>query len=385
MTGHRVGLNLLWMVPGVVGGSEEYTTRLLRAVADQSPTDLTPVLFVNELVPGAYPELVDAFETVVAPTSGRRKGFRVAVESTWLAREAVRRRIALLHHLGGIMPIVRTVPSMVTIHDLQPLALPAHFSLAKRAFHRAVLPMSARRALRVVTLTDYTRRDLIDRLAVRADRVVIVPSGIRLPTSFEEVDARIPAIRQRYGLDDRRLFLYPAITYPHKNHLMLLQAFEGVISRHPDAALVLTGGPASSEEAVRQAASRPGLRGRVFRLGRIPRADLDALYRTAVALTFPSRFEGFGLPVLEAMSRRLPVIAADATALPEVVADAGLLVEPDDVPGWTAAMDRMLDDGQLRRRLVQQGYERARRYDWASAAGRLQDVYREVLAEVAAR
>lgn len=135
------------------------------------------------------------------------------------------------------------------------------------------------------------------------------------------------------------------------------------------------------EEEVRRAATGNGLDGHVFRLGRIPSGDLDTLYRTAVALTFPSRFEGFGIPVLEAMSRGCPVVAADATALPEVVGQAGLLVAPDDVQGWTLAMNQLLEDEGLGRRLAELGRARAREFDWPSAATRLEDVYRDVLAE----
>jgi alpha-1,3-rhamnosyl/mannosyltransferase len=372
------------MVPGVVGGSEEYTTRLLHAVAEHEPDDLELVLFVNRLIPEAHPRLVDSFETVVAPLTGRHKSLRVLGENTWLALEARRRDIELVHHLGGIMPFVRGLPSMVTIHDLQPLAMPAHFSAIKRAFHRLVIPPSARHALRVVTLTDYTRRDLIARLDVRPDRVVLVPSGIAMPLDGE-VDGDVDVVRRRYGLDRRRLFVYPAITYPHKNHLMLLDAFAVVARDHPDAALVLTGGSAQMETEVRRAATAPELVGRVFRLGRIPSDDLDALYRTALALTFPSRFEGFGIPVLEAMSRGLPVIAADATALPEVVGDAGLLVEPGDVQGWALAMNRLLDDDDLGRQMAERGLARARQFDWPSAAEDLELVYRTVLDEVRPR
>jgi alpha-1,3-rhamnosyl/mannosyltransferase len=381
VTRRRIGLNLLWMVPGVVGGSEEYTTRLLKAMGELDLDDLELVLFVNTLIPDVYPELTSSFETVVAPLSGQSKSVRVAAENTWLAVAARRRRIELLHHLGGIMPFIRTAPSMVTIHDLQPLAMPAHFSAVKRSFHRVVLPPSARHALRVVTLTDYTRADLIDRLAVDADRIVLVPSGITMPARPTD-DADVVAVRRRYGLDDHRVFLYPAITYPHKNHLMVLDAFARVARDHPDAALVLTGGPAQMESDVLAQTQSLGLSARVFRLGRIPSSDLEALYRTAVALVFPSRFEGFGIPVLEAMSRGCPVIAADATALPEVVGDAGVLVEPRDVQGWATAMARLLDDADLRRDLVSLGYQRARRYDWPSAARRLEGVYRSALEEV---
>src|SRR5690606_16446465 len=142
--------------------------------------------------------------------------------------------------------------------------------------------------------------------------------------------------------------VHPAITYPHKNHLVLLEA----VSRVPGLHAVLTGGPAGNEEAVTRRAAAPDLAGRVHRLGRVPRADLDALLAGAVALAFPSRYEGFGVPVLEAMALGCPVAAADATALPEVVGDAGLLVGPDDVAGWAEALGRLSGDAGERRRLA---------------------------------
>src|SRR5207249_1109877 len=117
---------------------------------------------------------------------------------------------------------------------------------------------------------------------------------------------------------DGPFFLYPAITYPHKNHVLLVRAFADVVTLHPDALLVLTGGPGTLEDAVRAEASDRGVAGRVRRLGRVPRRDLMWMYRHATALTFPSLFEGSGLPVLEAMAHGCPVIAAHATALPEV-------------------------------------------------------------------
>jgi alpha-1,3-rhamnosyl/mannosyltransferase len=208
-----------------------------------------------------------------------------------------------------------------------------------------------------------------------------VPSGITIPDERDRDPDIVTKVRERYGLDDLRILLYPAITYPHKNHLMLIDAFRGVIDDVPDAALVLTGGEARLEGDVLEAVRRHDLDERVFRLGRIPRSDLDALYRTAVCLTFPSRFEGFGIPVLEAMSRGCPVVAADSTALPEVVGDAGLLVAPRDVSGWTTAMIRLLEDDGLRAELAGRGLVRAAAFDWQRPAAALESVYRAALAE----
>jgi len=129
---------------------------------------------------------------------------------------------------------------------------------------------------------------------------------------------------------------------------------------------------------VRSAARASGVGDRIRRLGRVAEEDLDALYREAVAMVFPSRYEGFGMPVLEAMSRRCPVVAADATALPEVVAGAGLLLDPGDPAPWTAAMAQLLDDRGARRQLAEAGEARARTLDWARAATQLVDAYREL-------
>jgi alpha-1,3-rhamnosyl/mannosyltransferase len=378
----RVGLNLLWLVPGVVGGSEEYTTRLLRAIADEPPRDVEFVLFANRRLRAAYPELVETYRTVEAPVTGAHKGRRVLAENSWLLLQSRRERLALLHHLGGIMPFVRSCPSMLTIHDLQPLVMPAHFAARKRWFARVSIPPSARAARVIVTLTDVTRRMLVERLGVDPTRIEVIPAGIRLPTDDEIAAERTIDVRGRYGLDESPFFLYPAITYPHKNHLFLLDAFAEVAAARPDALLVLTGGAAQVEAALADAIDHLGLRTRVRRLGRIPRSDLDALYHEATALVFPSRFEGFGIPVLEAMSRSCPVLAADATALPEVVGDAAVLLPLADARRWSAAMVDLLDDPARRVQLGESGRCRASEFDWGNVASRFGDVYHRVLASL---
>jgi alpha-1,3-rhamnosyl/mannosyltransferase len=186
------------------------------------------------------------------------------------------------------------------------------------------------------------------------------------------------AVRRRHDLGDRPVFLYPAITYPHKGHEHLVRAFAGVARARPEPLLVLPGGPAGREPDLLALIGELGLGDRVRRIGRVSDDELDALYREAVALVLPSRYEGFGMTVLEAMSRRCPVIAADATALPEVVGDAGLLVDPDDPAPWSAAMLELLDDPARHRRLADAGEARARTFDWSRSARRLADVYREL-------
>jgi alpha-1,3-rhamnosyl/mannosyltransferase len=375
----RVGWNLLWLVPGVVGGSEEYTTRLLAAVADAEPDDVELVLFTNNAFEAAYPDLVPGVPRVTLPLSGRSKPLRVLAETTWLGWQAKRLDVDLVHHLGGVLPDWHPTPTVLTIHDLQPLAMPAHFSSVKRMFSARMIPRSVAAATGIVTLTEFTRHDLTRRLGVEADRVAVIPPGLDLPDpTGDEVSGE--AVRARLDLDDRPFFLYPAITYPHKNHFLLLRAMARL--RHRDALLVLTGGAAQMEDQLTTTAAALGLAGRVRRTGRIPVADLDSLYREATALTFPSRYEGFGLPVLEAMSRGCPVIAADETALPEVVGDAGRLLPVDDPHRWSETMDRLLDNPSEREELARAGYLRARTYDWSASADGLLEEYRLVAAAV---
>lgn len=370
----RVGLNLLWLVPGVVGGSEEYTIRLLHALAERDADDLRLTVFANSLVAAAYPELGEWFEVVVAPVTGRSKPLRVGAETSWLGWESRRRHLDLVHHMGGILPAWRPTETVLTIHDLQPLAMPEFFSPTKRRFHHLVIPRSVRAARTIVTLTEFTRWDMVARLGADPDRIVVVPPGFDPPPAL--ADDASDEVRERYRLGDAPFFLFPAITYPHKNHLLLLEAFARVHRAHPEVRLVLTGGSAQCEHDVRAAIVRLGLFDAVRRTGRIPAADLDALYRSAAALTFPSLYEGFGLPVLEAMARDCPVIAARATALPEVVGEAGLLVTPDDPEEWSDAMAQVLEDRSLTDRLRVAGRERAHSFDWVDTAEVLEDVYR---------
>lgn len=373
----RIGVNLLWLVPGVVGGTEEHTTRLLAILAARGDDhrDLEIVLFVNRSFGAAHPDVVGAFETVVAPVDGSNRISRVAAEATWLAWIAPRIGIDLIHHAGGTMPAIRTRPGIVSIHDLQPLTFPEHFGRLKRTYLGLAIPRSARRARRVVVLSEWARDDVVSRIGIPSDRVVVVSPGIGSPP--QELSPRLErTVLERYGLSDRRFFLFPAITYPHKNHAVLVDALALVAVSHPDVKLVLTGGSGPSEGDLHAAIDGAGLRDSVVRPGRIPVEELDVLYRRAAALTFPSLYEGFGLPVLEAMVRGCPVIAADTTALREIVDGAGALVDPHDPRAWAAEMCSSLDDQGRRDDAIAAGLQRAALYGWAHSAEVLEDVYR---------
>ncbi|MEO2157633.1 MAG: glycosyltransferase family 1 protein, partial [Acidimicrobiales bacterium] len=301
----RLAVNLLSLVPGDVGGAEEYAVRTLAAYGRHGPSDLRPVIYLSRAALDAHPDLGRAFDVEVHPGDGRSRPRRILAESTWLARRTAGMAV---HHFGGRIPARTGRPVAVTVHDLQPLDEPLNFSLIKRRYLGWALPRSVRRADLVVAISDQVRRRIIDQLGTDPSRVVIVPIGA-------EAVATNPA-----EPSDPPTILYPAVTHPHKNHLVLVEAFTRLADHHPTARLVLTGGPGTAEAEVAKAvgASRHG--DRITRTGRIPAADLAACLATATVVAFPSTYEGFGIPVLEAMAAGVPVLVADGTPAADLVA-----------------------------------------------------------------
>ena len=375
-TRRRVGVNLLWLVPGEVGGSEEYTVRLLSALADLGSDEVEVILYVNRLFSSAHPEIVSRFTTVVAPISGSSRVLRVLVESTWLALRSRIDRCMLVHHAGGTMPAIRSVPGVLTLHDLQPLANPERFGLVKGSYIRFIAPRSLRRAQFVVCLSRFVANDAMDRVGVPVEQIRIVPCGVADPGAAFDRE-RLRELLNGFDLEDRPFIIYPAITYPHKNHTTLVAAFARIVKQNDDVRLVFTGGAGSSDSVVQSTIEAYGLDSKVIRTGRVAESDLDLLYRTATLMAFPSLYEGFGLPLLEAMSRGCPIVASDAGSLPEVAGDAAVLVDPIDVAGWASALGALIDDPARRTVLIRRGFERATQFTWTVSAESLLSVYQE--------
>jgi len=370
----RVGINLLWLRPGEVGGSEESTIASLRALAHRDDPDLDLCLYVTEPLRRAHPDITSAHPVEVLPLSGipMARAGRIAAETTWLAART--RGVDLVHHAGGTAPPLRTAPYVLTVHDLQPLERRATHSRLKRAYLGTAIPLSVQAARLVAVPSEFVRQSVLDRVRVDPARVVVIPHGVDVLPAATPADV----LNVRYRLDGP-VVLYPAITYPHKNHAVLVDAFAAVVAAHPDALLVLTGGRGGAEDQVRARVDRLGLADRVRRTGRISAADVAGLYREAAVVAVPSRYEGFGLPAVEAMAYGAPLVAAAATALPEVVGDAGILVDPDDNAGWATAIIELLESPDRGARLAEAGLVRAQRYSWPANAAGLADLYRSAV------
>ncbi len=367
-----IGVNLTWLVPGVVGGSEEYTVRLLEAVQPLIADRLRLRLYVRPDFAAAHPTVADRHTMVTAPAIGSKAG-RVALEQTWLA--AVTRNDQLVHHAGGTVPFLRSAPAIVTIHDLQPLEMPENFGPVKRAWLGRAIPHAVRSARLVVCPSRFTADRLRDLLGISEHKIRVVRHGHRPTPCPRAGPGHRPPPVERFG----RYLLYPAIAYRHKRHIDAVQALARLGPELDDVKLVFTGRQGPELDRVLAEASLLGVDGRVVALGRVPAAELDDLYRSAVALVFPSAYEGFGNPALEAMSAGCPVVAADGGALPEVVDDAGLLFPVGDSTALADAVTRILGEPALADSLRQRGLARAGSFDPGIAARQLADVYSEVV------
>jgi alpha-1,3-rhamnosyl/mannosyltransferase len=314
----------------------------------------------------AHPELADVAEVVEPAFESHGRARRVLGEATWLRRHT--REVDLVHHGGGTAPLGAHRPYVLTIHDLQFLTYPQYFSRLKRAYLRSVIPGSARRAAVVAVPSDYVRERVVSAYGVAADRVHVVPHGIEPALSGQITPA--DELRSRYSLGDGPVVVYPAITHPHKRHDFLLQMMRDHW-RDPDLRLVFTGGAGLAEASVAAACTDP----RVRRPGRVPAADRNGLLAMADAMVFPSEYEGFGAPLIEAMTLGCPVVASDATCVPQVVGDAGI-VRPLRPDAWATVLD---EARAARESLVQAGLRRSQSFTSAVSGAALSAAYAAAL------
>lgn len=373
----KVGINLCWMVPGVVGGSEQATTRALHAVADRKPSDVEIVLFGLGSLREAHPDLVERFETHTLPLPGRLKPLRVLAEHTWLPAMVARHRIELLHDAGGTSPGRVPARRALTIHDIQPLELPGNFNPVKVAYLRHSVPRAVDRADRILVPSEFVRQSVAARFGADPEHIDVVPWSA--PPSREAMP--IETVRARYGIIGR-IILLPAITYPHKDHVVAVRAMSRIADRHPETTLVLTGGEGPAEQAVLDEIERLEIGHHVVRTDRTSAAAIASLFQHAEVVILPSRYEGFGIPALEAMEAGVPVIVADAGALPEVVGDAGVVIAPGDDVQLAVELHRILSDTDRRSALVAAGEARAAEFSPRRTADAMVAAYRSAMGDL---
>jgi glycosyltransferase involved in cell wall biosynthesis len=390
----HVGLNLIYLVPGETGGMEvvarELIPELLAAagrLGDGSEASgsriggsgrgLRFTAFINREAAaagdGPWGELLPA---VTVPVNARRREQWVLGEQALLPVLAARARVDLVHSLASTAPAWGPFRRVVTVHDLIYARFPdAHSGLRDRGM-RVLVPLGVRRSARVIADSLSTRADLIELLGTPPERIDVAPLGFGVPPRAQPLEAG--ATRARFRLGERRVRLSLSAKRPHKNLLALIDALARIpAERRP--LLVLPGYPTWHEAELRERAAALGVLNDVRFENWVTGEELEGLWALADAFVFPSLYEGFGLPVLEAMHRGVPVACADASSLPEVAGDAALLFDPRDVAAIAASIERLLEDPALARSLRTKGLARVREFTWARTARLTLDSYARAL------
>lgn len=284
-------------------------------------------------------------------------------------------KIDLLHSLAFVTPLLSPCPSVVTIYDLSFLIFPEGFKDAKRLYLTLLTPPSAQKARRIITISESTKRDTVRLLGVSSERVDVVYCGV--DKAFHPLpEGEVASFRQKRGLPER-IMLFVGTIEPRKNVARLVEAYSRL--REGQVKLVIGGARGWLCEEVFARVEELGLTGDVLFPGYIPLDELPLWYNAAELFVYPSLYEGFGLPPLEAMACGTPVITSNVSSLPEVVGKAGLTVDPMDSDSLAEAMKQVLSDEALRQSMRERGLARASRFSWAKAARETVEVYRRAL------
>jgi glycosyltransferase involved in cell wall biosynthesis len=286
----------------------------------------------------------------------------------------------LFHSPDFVLPPTGRIPTILTVHDLSFLRVPEFFVPGFREYLERAVTHAAVRAQHILADSKSTGRDLVELLGVEEQRVSVVYPGVE--TEFRPISnaEELKRVRDRYHLPPR-FVLGLSTLQPRKNFEGLIKAFghlmdsKGTQPEFRDLHLVIAGGKGWMYEELLALPEEMGLSERVHFPGFVEDDALPALYTQADVFAFPSWYEGFGIPVLEAMACQTPVVAADNSSLPEAVGDAGLMVDAADIDGLTQALGRAIEDVALRERLVAAGQEQVRRFSWKASAQRLLNIY----------
>lgn len=363
----RIGINALFLVPGKVGGSETYTVELIKALAEAHPKVEFLVFCGREatdsLAGRGFPSNV-RIRPVRFPSA--LKPLRAVVEAVLLPLLGRRERIDLMHSMGTTGTLFGNHARVVTVHDLIFHHFPDTFPRPARAGLELLVPLGAKRADRVIAVSASTKRDLIETYGISAEKIDVVLEGCGLHETSGLVERE--ALEAQFGLDERPLVLTVAAALAHKN---LDRLFEAVAQLNADGLklqLALVGHAGLDTDHLRALATKLGIDDQVAFTGWVTDEELDSLYAAAECFVYPTLFEGFGLPVLEAMHRGVPVACSNTTSLPEVAGDAALLFDPLSVEAIANSIRNLIEQPELAADLVQRGHAQAATFTWERAA-----------------
>lgn len=364
------------------GGIGRYTRELVQALVALTPT--IDYLLFSAKPPAQLPT------SQPLPQTERVRHVPAPLSEQWLYRlwyrarlplpvQWVTGRLDLFHSPDFVLPPVSGgIPTLLTVHDLSFVHYPEVYPAPLVRYLNRVVPASVQRATHVLADSIATKQDMIVLWDVSPEKITVVYSGV--DEHFRPITdpQRLTAMRQKYRLGAAPYVLAVGTLQPRKNYQFLIRAFKPIAHNWPHN-LVIVGGKGWLYDDILAEIEAQGLTGRVVLTGFVEDADLPAIYSAAALFLFPSLYEGFGLPALEAMACGVPVIAANVSSLPEVVGEAGLLLSPHEQAVWSENIHRLLLDAPHRARLVGAGAVQAHHFTWRKAARQLLKVYETLL------
>lgn len=357
----RIGLNLTDLIPGKIGGMEYY----MRALVEFLPQiDNRHSFFVFCLKNGSKKiETPKGVKKIALPNPPNRQSLSVD-----LRKEIINHKITVwLSPLLILDPLPADIPKAFTIPDMQHEYFPEFFDTETLKWRRRYYQLSALAADLIFTISEDSKKDIVNFLGVPPEKVTV--TYLDADPMFNHVTSadEIQSVRKKYSLPKEFLF-FPANTWPHKNHLCLIKAFGVIANHHPDLELLFTGHPSNAHCDLERAITAHPHKNRIRFLGFAPKSDLPAIYRQASALVFPSLFEGFGIPAVEAMKSDCPMILSHSTSLPEIAGEAALYCNPLNPEDLAAKIEELLGSKELREKLKQAGRKRAQLFSYRETA-----------------
>jgi glycosyltransferase involved in cell wall biosynthesis len=383
----RIGIYTLFLRPGQIGGIETYVRHLVAALGQIDQVN-EYTLFVGEYNRDLFRDLTfpNLKQTALSFNPARNPLFirllcRLQVIRPPVLKELAAHPVDVLHYPGTTIDQLEIeIPCILTLHDIQQEYFPEFFLRKELARRRRTYEASAQKARHIITDTEFTKNSLVEKYGLSPQKITTIHFGVNPMFNVVVNPTLVSQVRERYQLPEQFIF-FPANPWPHKNHRRLFEALKIVREKygHQKCQLVLSGVFPEGQGRLRAVIAELGLSGVIHVLGYIPYDDLPGLYAAATMLVFPSLFEGFGIPLLEAMACGCPIVSANTTSLPEVAGDAAVLVNPYNVEEIAEAIHTVLQDESLRLNLKTRGLERVKYFSWQKAAQKTIEVYQSVL------
>jgi len=381
----RIGFNGRYLQK-TMSGIEYYLLNLIKNLPEIDPNNEYCIFFnnnpfVNEGIKSLLEKSNIMIYTSNLPSKSRPS--RLLWDYLTIKSDLQKVNIDIFHGPSFSVPLIKTCPSVVTIHDLAWIYRPKSYTRSNRYYFKLLLPLVVKRANHIVTNSFSSKKDITNLLKVPENKISVVYPGVS--PVFKKIGdtEKLNYVRQKYGITRNFIINVSGLITPRKNLINLIEAYAKLLRSHKiEDQLVIVGTPAWSYTKIFETAKRLNLTNDLIFTGTVPIDELVCLYNAAELNVFPSKYEGFGFPIVESMACGTPSVASNISSIPELLGDAGLLFRPDNQENLAEAIDKVLNDKNLSQKYVTKGLSRVSKFNWEITARQTLNVYEQVICEL---